>query len=454
MSDATLDQVVKGAPPPSNSPVHHANLAASQNERLAAIKTPRNPVSDPTSLLPSAPSQIYLNLLILEASLRSQYLSLRARRRINTFVLILLMLWITGFSYLLFLRPREDGQGVGGSVYWVVDMAEKVAWIGGVVLGVLFWGAGQWERGVRWPRRWVGVTNRGLRGMNCKIVVMKGPWWREALSYISFIVPVHLFFPSPGSSYHLIDHAESQKHEGIARHTFRDHGHQYIEEDIAPGGDHIRLILLPKPFSPEFRENWELYRLEFWERENERRAELRKVVKQRDRELAKQEGGWLWWTGWRGWHRAKKPNYEKSFVPTNIHSLSHLKDKKRRPSVIRERERDVSHSRSSSRSSVAAFDDDRPDRPGRQEARERRWSNSTAGSTEGRRRKRAVSGASGLSNSTRPSRLTPTNSRPTTPTDQPPPQTLSKRASTLSNASSSSDGSKYNEKLPGRAPAA
>src|SRR4051812_46855546 len=129
-SPPSLDQIVKGAPAPNSS---LNNVAASAfasppshdaNDRLASLKTPRppHPLSDPTSLLPSSPPQIYLNLLILEASLRSQYLTLRARRRQNTLVLTLLAVWILFFFYLLRLRPREDGQGMGGSKYWLVDM--------------------------------------------------------------------------------------------------------------------------------------------------------------------------------------------------------------------------------------------------------------------------------------------------------------------------------------------
>jgi hypothetical protein len=90
-------------------------------------------------LLPSSPPQIYLNLLILEASLRQQYLTLRARKRQHTLVVVGLVLWIAGCFYLQFLRPREDGSGIGGSVYWLVDMAEKVALIGGCVMAALFW---------------------------------------------------------------------------------------------------------------------------------------------------------------------------------------------------------------------------------------------------------------------------------------------------------------------------
>ncbi|KAF2502917.1 hypothetical protein BU16DRAFT_546061 [Lophium mytilinum] len=403
-----LDQIVKGAPPPNlSAPQLAASVSASANARLATLKTPRppHPPSDPTSLLPSSPPQIYLNLLILEASLRSQFLTLRARRRQNTFVLTLLVLWILWFTYALFLRPREDGTGVGGSVYWVVDMAEKVAFMGGVITAILFWATGQWERGVRWPRRWIGVANRGLRGMNCKIVVIKGPWWREALSHLSFLMPWELVSANtPGGNYHYINFAQEKKEhlsgEGRPRSMVTEHGQEYAEEDVSRGGNYVKLLLLPKPFTPDFRENWELYRTEYWEKENERRAELRKRVKRRQREIAKEEGGWLWWTGWRGWKKARGvggrlADIEKSHHHGHGHSHSlsthnSLKNKTRRASLLKERGRDGSHSRSSSRSTTPTPEIDERAARSNLEERQRRWSNSTTGSTSDRRRKKGT----------------------------------------------------------------
>ncbi|PGH06495.1 hypothetical protein GX51_02319 [Blastomyces parvus] len=316
-----LDQVIKGAPNTTNTlpPTRTPSPPLEPQERQQQEQDPSPPeetptpitvTPDPLSTLPSSPPQIYLNLLILETSLRSQYLALRARRRQNTFFLLLLALWIAYFSYALFLRPREDGRGVGGSVYWVVEMAEKMALMGGVVTGVLIWGTGQWERGVRWPRRWLGVANRGLRGMNTKIVVLRGPWWKEVWSYLAFVFPFpyEVFFPSSTtSSFHYVESTGAGGGEkGRKSRLYEDESYSHsdagtpgtsiVEEDIAPGGDYIKLLLLPKSFSPAFRENWDEYRTDYWEKENERRAVLRRKLKEQRREHAKMAGGWLWWT--------------------------------------------------------------------------------------------------------------------------------------------------------------
>ena len=379
MSGSKLDQVVKGAPPPgtsvqavvsrSPSPVPSAPTAIPTSP---SSSTPLLP-SDPLATLPSSPPQIYLNLLILEASLRAQFLELRARRRQHTFFLLLLTLWIAWFAYLLFLRPREDGSGVGGSVYWVVEMGEKVALMGGLLTGVLLWGTGQWDRGVRWPRRWVGIANRGLRSVNAKIVVIKGPWWKEMLGHLAFLFPYSSFFPSNGPSYHYIDQPEKHGHE-----ILEDISH---EEDLSPGGDHIKLLLLPKPFSPDFRENWELYRLEYWEKENERRARLQQVLRKREQELARKESPWLWWAGWRG-RKSCSDVASKADVERSHHKQQqphhHEKDGKRQPTL-----RSESHSRTASRSSTPSTLDPE-DRPTL--ARSRRGSASTASASERRRK--------------------------------------------------------------------
>jgi hypothetical protein len=365
MATATLDHLVKGAPA--------AGTPAAAYNAAPAPAPPKAPLSDPTSLLPSSPPQIYLNLLILEASLRSQYLTLRARRRQNTFVLTLLAVWIACFFYLLWLRPRDDGKGIGGSQYWLLDMLQKVGFITGVVTALLFWATGQWERGVRWPRRWIGITNRGLRGINAKIVVIRGPWWRELAEWLAFVVPFGGGLwggEQGGSSYHFINtvHEKSLALDTASRPRTRiiEDGKEYAEEDIAPGGDYIKLLLLPKPFTPDFRQNWELYRAEYWERENERRAELRKRVRARRREIARANAGCLWWTGWRGWKRPRTRDVERASSHAHAHSLSHGRahsgslSRRRRPSSLmpqQTRSRETSHSRSSSRSSVVLGDE-------------------------------------------------------------------------------------------------
>lgn len=298
MADS-LDSIVKGAPLPGRESA--GKNAAGTSPILSS--TPAK-AGDPLSHTPSSPSMIYLNLLVLEASLRAQYLELRARRRHHSFFLTLLTLWTFGFGYALFFAPREDGRGLGGSVYWMVEMAERVCFTGGLITVCLVWATGIWDRGVRWPRRWFAISNRGLRGFNCKIVVQKQPWWAETLATTGWFLTYGLFSKT-GSSYRYVD--PQVLREVDAQLNLSAQGHPVLpvvnedeergghEEDLAPGGDYLKLLLFAKPFSPNFRENWELFRTEYWERENERRALLRVKVKEHDKKLRRQRGGWLWW---------------------------------------------------------------------------------------------------------------------------------------------------------------
>lgn len=230
--------------------------------------------------------------------------------------------------------------------------------MGGVLTGILIWATGQWDRGMKWPRRWLYVANRGLRGMNTKIVIVRGLWWKEWIGHLSFLFPYSSFFPSPGSEWHYVEHEKS----GQGRRQQQDEesapgGGYVVEEDLAPGGDHIKLLLLPKSFSPEFRENWDEYRSEYWEKENERRAALRNKVRQRRRALVRQQGGWRWWTGlWR--LRAFGPSTQHHEKPSLAHhqrERSHLSEKDKETRALQRRSllrSESSHSRTSSRSST------------------------------------------------------------------------------------------------------
>lgn len=384
MSEDRLDEIVKGAVPPSirvppSAPLHNISTASTP----ADGNTPSQQIGDPFSSLPSSPPQIYLNLLILESSLRAQYLQLLSRRRLHSFFVLLLAWWTGTFTYLLFLRPREDGLGRGGSVYWVVETMEKVALMGGAVTIILFWGTGQWERGIRWPRRWVGTTNRGLRGFNLRVVVIRGPWWKEWPRHLAVLFPM-MNLQSSGSDWHLVEYSSGQQHGPRHQHQHQ-HPHDsggarrdgdeeagdvgfaiggLVEEDLAPGGDYIRLLLLPKSFSPEFRENWEDYRTDYWERENERRAVLRSKFRQQRRVAAKHDGGWMWWTGlWRTRKHLPRRDVERHGGPHHHHHLHRpqLVDKDAKGASARRRSflrSESNHSRQSSRSPTPALEGD------------------------------------------------------------------------------------------------
>ncbi|KAK5146602.1 hypothetical protein LTR04_001008 [Oleoguttula sp. CCFEE 6159] len=448
MSESELDQIVKGAPPPHVSPSQVAQTA-SQSRRAPDSPQPPLALSDPLNTLPSSPPQIYLNLLILEASLRSQYLTLRARRRLHTLGIVILAAWNLLFTYLLFLRPRYEalpllppsehaaipsdaaatsGIRYGGSAYRSIEMTEKLALLGGLLTALLFWGTGQWKRGVRWPRKWAVATNRGLRGFGLKVVVVRGPWVRELCSWIAFFDPMGRFLGEQASNfqYVMVPHSSSNERPGSSSihrppisqdgRPVREGGKTVVEEDIAPSGDYIKLLLLPKPFSSEFRENWEQYRTTYWEKENKRRALLRKAHAQKERARARAQGGWLWWSGWRGWARFRDAGVELGGELKGLARTGSFKQHKagptsrgvagdmeklgeaasppprrpRRPSTMRHDDEPYAPSRSSSRGTTTPEPDAKPKSPRRPTEERLRRGSSTASIERERERRRGT----------------------------------------------------------------
>ena len=238
--------------------------------------------------------------------------------------------------------------------------------------------------------------------MNAKIVVIKGPWWKEMIGHLSFLFPYSSLFPSQSSSYHYVDYLTEKRGSHGTRPVFEEEDGEPREEDLSPGGNYIKLLLLPKPFSPDFRINWELYRLEYWEKENERRAQLRQLLRESEREQARRRGGWFWWwAGWQGRQRMKyiggggKGDIEKS---SHRHQQQHEKEGKRH-SVGRS----GSHSRNTSRSSTPSTveGEERPTRI--------RRGSTTASASE--RRRKATRSSTSVAESSQLSKLTPV-SRP------------------------------------------
>jgi hypothetical protein len=402
MSSA-IDRVVKGAPPPDVSPDQIAASARgiSHHPITAPIPPHQGSSSDPRDALPSSPPQIYLNLLILESSLRLQYLSLRARLRLHALLLLALTAWVLVFTYLLFFRPREDGQGVGGSVYWVLESGEKLAWCSGVVTLCLFWGSGMYARGMHWPRRFVSTTNRGLRPFNLKVVVVKGGFLAEGLAGALAVLDPLGWLQAKRVNFQLvprdIETGSSSSTKDNVHWNMHAARHGLVEEDIAPGGDALRLLLLPKPFSPDFREGWDTYRMEYWEKENARRAALRSVVRVRQRDVARREGGWLWWTGWRGWRNLRLIQSRQSRRQADLAKLA-LREKAVNAAAkrMKERLRDDNasgSSRASSRSSTPAPDAELAGQQSRRasvDGRRHRRTSSSASSTTSRRLRKGV----------------------------------------------------------------
>jgi hypothetical protein len=190
---------------------------------------------------------------------------------------------------------------LGGSPYYYVSLLEMLALGGGVFTGVLFYATGLYDKTIVEPRRFVFMANRGLRPYNVKLV--KVPLsYREWISWwwgwYTFRAPRHP--PSSAAARRRLSsnnrrptppvpshsHAPSLA-SGLTKRPSLAIPHQDDEDDeeeveeYLPGGIHLKLVILPKGFSPDFREGWELYRTEYWEKENEVRQDRRLQLKMR-----------------------------------------------------------------------------------------------------------------------------------------------------------------------------
>ncbi|CAZ84116.1 unnamed protein product [Tuber melanosporum] len=304
-----FDLAVKGSLPSTSS---SALLQPSVSSQLSSLPPsaphPRPPLPPPNPLdsAPCSPPQVYLNLLILEASLRSQYLHHLARRRKSTLFLLLLSLWLGFFFYRLFLLAR--------SPYYYLSLLERIGFGGGVVTAFLYYATGLYHRSIVEPRRFVYLANRGLRGFNVKLVKIPLSykewllWWWEWYTFspppaspqlpparrtstakrrTSSVharrpaPPIHAHGHTPSISAAMAGGRSSSLLTPHPEEAMADGDDNDGVEEYLPGGLHLKIVILPKKFTPDFREGWEIYRAEYWERENEIRANHRKELYRR-----------------------------------------------------------------------------------------------------------------------------------------------------------------------------
>ena len=194
------------------------------------------------------------------------------------------------------------------------------------------------------------------------MVYVKNTWWREWLETFKFFVAGGLLHNNGSSTYKFVPPSLAAGERNGPPNTrpirgsskdgqlpnIAEHPTQGQEEDLSPGGDTIALLLLPKPFSPSFRENWDLYRTEYWDKENERRKILLKKVREYEKAERRKVS---WWKRW-FWSSAALPKEDvEKHGHHHHHSKSHLTvpgEKRLRSGSIRS----GSHSRTSSRSST------------------------------------------------------------------------------------------------------
>ncbi|KAK6512810.1 hypothetical protein TWF506_008976 [Arthrobotrys conoides] len=271
--------------------------------------THRPTIPNPLDNHPTSPPIIYLNLIILEASLRAQYQRLHLRRRKYTVFLLLLCLWIGYFFNAVYI--------VGPSPYSIISTFQNLCLLGGIVTGLLFWMSGLYAKTMIWPRRLVGNVNKGLRIFNVKLVVVNRSFSQRMRDWMEIVAKRHPLgwiysvglkrVPPP----RMVHHVRSRGHSNAMRPggmtglkagsilpgtpgtppprsaadmalAQRALGNTTRQQPVTPdgfdaddyleSGMNVKLVILAKHFSADFREGWEIYRSDYWEKENERRA--------------------------------------------------------------------------------------------------------------------------------------------------------------------------------------
>ncbi len=175
--------------------------------------------------LPS--SLIFRDLLVLEESLRQQY-STQSQLR-HKYMFFMTSLIISAFTSAHLLYTGND--------YFFPPFLLKLILSMCLVSLILFYISGEYNRTITYPRKFILSTNKGLRQFNLKLI--------------------------------RIHSSLSENFEELLLRITRK------EKDLRPGGKDVKLVLHSRCFGMEVREAWEVYRQEYWEKENEYRRKKR-----------------------------------------------------------------------------------------------------------------------------------------------------------------------------------
>lgn len=164
----------------------------------------------------SHPANIYRNILIMEESLRQEYIIQRKTRRkylLFNFAMVCLAIY---FFYCVFIDP---------SIYRVIHFFNRLFFMIFLITIILFYISGSHRNTIESSRKYIHNTNKGLRSFNLKVVKIPRTWKESFIDL--FWSPAYASRP----------------------------------------GRVIKIVLSPRAFDSEVVEAWELYRQEYWNRE-------------------------------------------------------------------------------------------------------------------------------------------------------------------------------------------
>ncbi|ODV94932.1 hypothetical protein PACTADRAFT_29328, partial [Pachysolen tannophilus NRRL Y-2460] len=224
--------------------------------RSRSKSSKRRPSRSREELPPVA--KVFKNLLILEESLRQQVAQQRSLRNNYLAFLTVLLSFLTISLYKLYFSLVEP-TGYLKFFYRFISV------ISFVTLS-LYYISGDYHRTIVLPKKFLSSTNKGLRQLNVRLIKVKTPLsdkytdlFRYSLKILSSFLKWLLNLTGPLKNFKI-----GKFFEKIILS---------IENRSQPrvGATEVKLVLNPRIFNTHTRENWEMYRNEFWSREGARR---------------------------------------------------------------------------------------------------------------------------------------------------------------------------------------
>lgn len=208
--------------------------------------------------LTPATGKIFRNLLILEESLRQQAIQQRTLRRKYLTFLAALSSLIASISHHLYFASTS------GALRVFLQLILLML----VVTLLLYHLSGEYQKTIVLPKRFLLSTNKGLRQLNVRLVRSKSLFANTAADLTRefglFLCTMalklfHSTFPS------MVRNPNSKLEVWLVSGQLRCQPRVGLND--------IKLVLIPRSFSTDIREGWELYRDEFWLKEGMRRRQ-------------------------------------------------------------------------------------------------------------------------------------------------------------------------------------
>ncbi|OBA21971.1 Spo7-domain-containing protein [Metschnikowia bicuspidata var. bicuspidata NRRL YB-4993] len=206
--------------------------------------------------LTPATGKIFRNLLILEESLRQQVVQQRTLRRKYLTFLAALCALVASVSYLLyFAAPRGPLRAFLQLILLTL-----------VVTLLLYHLLGEYQKTIVLPRKFLSSINKGLRQLNVRLIKTKlslanrtADLARELGLFLCIMALKLCHSVSPS----MARNPSSRLEVWLVSVQLRCQPRFGLND--------IKLVLVPRSFSTDIREGWELYRDEFWIKEGIRR---------------------------------------------------------------------------------------------------------------------------------------------------------------------------------------